>query len=86
MFTKAKDNVKSSVGEGVIILEEIIGFLEQNRTGDWRMNIAFLKGKGQLRLVEAGCNLRVYQFVSYDGDRCRIRLFYDGVSNYTEIV
>ena len=74
------------MGEGVKILEEISDFLKQNRTGDWRMNIAFLKGKGHLRLLEAGCNLRVYQFVSFDGDRCRIRLFYDGVSNYTEIV
>jgi hypothetical protein len=74
------------IGEGVTILEEIICFLEQNRTGDWRMNIDYLREKGKLRLVEAGCNLRVYQFVSYNGDRCKIRLFYDGVSNYTEIV
>lgn len=73
-------------GEGEEILEEIIDYLQKNRTSDWAANLSFLKGRGRVRLLEAGRNLRIYQFVSFDGDRLKIKLFSDGTANYTEII
>lgn len=73
-------------GEGETVLEEIIAFLEKNRTGDWQKNVAYLKEKGRLRLLEAGRDLRVYQFVSFKGERLKVRFFWDGKKSHTEIV
>ncbi|NLM37015.1 MAG: hypothetical protein GX202_02680 [Firmicutes bacterium] len=74
------------IGEGETVLEEIITFLEENKTGDWQKNVAYLKGKGRLRLLEAGRNLRVYQFVSFKGERLKVRFFWDEIKSQTEIL
>jgi len=73
-------------GEGEAILEEVIEYLKKNKNSDWATNLYFLKGKGRVRLLEAGQNLRIYQFVSFDGDRLKIKLVSDGTANYTEII
>jgi len=73
-------------GEGEEIIEEIIEYLKQHRTNDWAANLSFLRDRGRLRLLEAGRNLRIYQFVSFEGDRLKIKLVSDGTANYTEII
>ena len=72
--------------EGEKVLEEIIAFIEKNRTSDWQKNVAFLREKGRLRLLEAGRDLRVYQFVSFNGERLKVRFFWDGKVSHTEII
>lgn len=73
-------------GEGEEILEEIIEYLRKHRTNDWATNLSFLRGRGRVRLLEAGQNLRIYQFVSFNGNRLKIKLVSDGTANYTEII
>lgn len=73
-------------GEGEEILEEIIEYLKKHRTNDWSANLSFLKDRGRVRLLEAGQNLRIYQFVSFGGNRLKIKLVSDGTASYIEII
>ncbi|NLC52417.1 MAG: hypothetical protein GX770_00415 [Firmicutes bacterium] len=36
--------------------------------------------------MEAGRDLRVYQFVSFNGERLKIRFFWDGKVSHTQIL
>lgn len=60
------------------ILENLNIILRNNKANDRQEIINHLQKEGQIRLLEAGKDLRIYQFTSYSGFRTKIRLNVNG--------
>jgi hypothetical protein len=63
---------------GGSILEKLITILQNGKVDDGHAFLNHLKQEGRLRLLEAGKDQRIYQFISYAGLRMKLRLDSNG--------
>ncbi|HBG16055.1 MAG TPA: hypothetical protein DDW93_04680 [Firmicutes bacterium] len=59
--------------------------MQKNRISDWKTIVNYLKEEGRIRLLEAGKDIRIYQYISFSGDKVKICLYQDGTLDYTEV-
>ncbi len=73
-----KRQKKDIDGVGGSILENFIALLQKGKVDDGQAFLNKLKNEGQVRLLEAGKDHRIYQFISYAGLRMKLHLDVNG--------